>query len=157
MISFKKRKKFKIGKFGVIYALIAILSVSVMFVSIKVLSNEKTKTLGSNVFTYSIGLLDESGEYEKGTSSIYTKDYYSVDGLTIELKEDADVTYKLFFFDEDKEYVSSTSDLSATFDNTKIPEKAEYFKIVITPTNDAEVSLFEVNNYAKQLTVTIDK
>ena len=151
MSSFKKRKKFKIGKFGVIYALIAILSISVMFFSVKVLNNEKTKTLGSNIFTYSIGLLDESGEYKKGTSSIYTKDYYSVDGLTIELKEDADVTYKVFFFDEDKDFVSSTTDF------TEIPESAEYFKIVITPTNDAEVSLSEVNSYAKQLVVTIDK
>ena len=85
------------------------------------------------------------------------KDYYSVDGLTIELKDKATVTYKLFFYDEDKEFIDMTSDLSLNYNNSSIPTTAEYFRVMITPTNDAEVSWNEISTYAGQLTVTVNK
>ena len=160
MSSFKKRifsaKNFK---WIITFTLISILSIAVIFAFVKIDKNEKTKTLGTNSFTYAIGLLDAEGEYEQGTSSIYMKDYYSVDGLTVEIEDKATVTYKLFFYDADKEYIpnSATPDLSLNYDGSSAPVTAEYFRIMITPTNDAEVSFFEINNYASQLTVTINK
>ena len=157
MSSFKMRMSANNFKWVVTFVLIAMLSIAVIFAFVKIDKNEKTRTLGTSSFTYSIGLLDSEGEYKQGTSSIYLKDYYSVDGLTIELKDKATVTYKLFFYDEDKEFVDMTSDLSLSYDSTSTPATAEYFRIMITPTNDAEVSFFEIDDYAKQLTVSINK
>ena len=157
MSSFKKRMSTSNIKWIITFVLIAMLSVAVIFAFVKIDKNEKTKTLGTNSFTYAIGLLDAEGEYEQGTSSIYMKDYYSVDGLTVELKDKATVTYKLFFYDEDKEFIDMTSDLSLSYDSSSTPATAEYFRIMITPTNDAEVSFFEIDDYAEQLTVSINK
>lgn len=157
MSSFKKRMSASNIKWIITFVLIAMLSVAVIFAFVKIDKNEKTKTLGTNIFTYAIGLLDAEGEYEQGTSSIYMKDYYSVDGLTVELKDKATVTYKLFFYDEDKEFIDMTSDLSLSYDSSSTPATAEYFRIMITPTNDAEVSFFEIDDYAEQLTVSINK
>lgn len=157
MSSFKKRMSASNIKWIITFVLIAMLLVAVIFAFVKIDKNEKTKTLGTNSFTYAIGLLDAEGEYEQGTSSIYMKDYYSVNGLTVELKDKATVTYKLFFYDEDKEFIDMTSDLSLSYDSSSTPATAEYFRIMITPTNDAEVSFFEIDDYAEQLTVSINK
>lgn len=157
MSSFKKRFNNNSIKWIITFTLLSLLLVSVVFAFVKIDRNEKTKKLGTNSFTYAIGLLNEEGEYEQGTSSIYLKDFCSVDGLTVEVKEKATVTYKLFFYDEDKEFLSATSDLSLNYDSASIPSSAEYFKIMITPTNDAEVSFFEISGYASQLTVSVNK
>lgn len=157
MSSFNKHLNANKIKWIITFVLIAMLSIAVVFAFVKIDKNQKTKTLGTNSFTYAIGLLDAEGEYVQGTSSIYTKDFTSVDGLTVEIKEDATITYKLFFYDADKEFVDKTSDLSLNYDGSSIPSTAEYFKIMITPTNDAEVSFFEIGTYAGQLTVTVNK
>ena len=158
MSSFKKRKNKNGVMFFISFLLIAVLSVAVIFAFVKIDKNEKTKTLDSNRFTYSIGLLDETkGDYVQGTSSIYTKDFYNVDGLIIDVDEDATVKYKLYFFDENQELISTSEELSSDFDSTTTPEGAKYFKVMITPTNDVEVSRSEISTYASQLTVTINK
>lgn len=151
MSSFKKRMSATNIKLIVSFVLIAILSIAVVFAFVKIDRNEKTKTLGANSFTYAIGILDSEGDYEQGTTSIYTKDYHSVDGLTIEVKDDATVTYKVFFYDENQDFINMSSDLS------EVPDNAEYFRVMITPTNDAEVSFFEIDDYAEQLTIRINK
>lgn len=158
MSSFIKKRFSKNDiKWIVSLVLIAMLTIAVIFAFVKIDKNEKTKTLEANFLTYAVGLLDAEGEYEQGTSSIYLKDYYSVDGLTCDLEDDATITYKICFYDEDQNYLSSTSSLNSDYDGTAVPSNAEYFRIMITPTNDAEVSLFEVSTYANQLTVTINK
>jgi len=157
MSSFKKRITSNNFKWIVTFGLILILSISLIFAFVKINRNEDTKTLGSNSLTYSIGLLDEEGEYVQGTSSIYLKDFESVDGLTIDVEDKATVTYKLFFYNADKEFLESTEELSADFDSSTLPEGAEYFKVMITPTNDAEVSLFEISTYAGQLAISVNK
>ena len=144
-------------KWMISLVLVAILSIGVITALVKIDRNETTKDINGNVFTYSIGLIDETGEYEQGTSSIYMKDFQDVDGLTCKLDEKASITYEINFYDEDKEFISSTGSLEADFESSSIPENAKYFKVEITPTNDAEVSFFEINTYAKQLTVTVNK
>lgn len=157
MSSFKRRMSGSNFKFLITFILLAILSLAIVFAFVKIDKNETDKTIGTNFFTYSIGLLDEEGEYKQGTSSIYMKDYETVDGLTVEIKDKATITYKLFFFDKDKNFVDKTSELSASNSTFTVPATAEYFKLMITPTNDAEVSLFEINTYASQLTVKVNK
>ena len=156
MSSFKKVDSLNL-KWIISLVLIALLSVAMVFAFVKIDKNESTKTIGGNSFNYSIGLLDESGEYEQGTSSIYMKSFYDVDGLTVEVAEDATVTYKICFYDEDKNFVSMTESLSEDFDGSTTPENAEYFRVVVTPTNDAEVQWTEIGMYAGMITVTVSK
>ena len=108
---------------------------------------------------YSIGLLDESGDYQKGDTAIYTRKAITVKGLTCTLAKDAKITYQLFFYDAKDKFISASGELSEDFDGTDIPKNAESVKIVITPTEDEDgkVSLVEVLGYAKQLTVTVNR
>lgn len=157
MSRFNRRTSANKIKWIITFVLLSILSVSMIFAFVKIDKNEKTKTLGTSVFTYSIGLLDEQGEYEQGTTSIYLKDYTSVDGLTIEVQDKATITYSLFLYDENKDLVEIKADLSSNFDGSELSDSVKYFRVMITPTNDAEVSLFEVGTYAGQLTITVNK
>ena len=144
-------------KMTLLWVVIALLCVGMIFAFVKMDRNETTKTIGTSSLTYAIGIIDAEGEYEQGTSSIYMKKLHSVDGLTCELDEDATITYKIVFYDEDEKFVDSTGDLSLNYDGTAIPTTAKYFRIEITPTNDAEVSFMEIGTYASQLTVKVNK
>ena len=73
MSSFSKHAKRDKVKWIVTFTLITFLCVALIFAFVRIDRNEKTKTIGANIFTYSIGIFDESGEYEQGTSSIYVK------------------------------------------------------------------------------------
>lgn len=106
---------------------------------------------------YSIGILDEMGEKKDGNTSIYTRRAIAVDGLTCKLKFNAKIKYKLFFYDEDDAFISSTEDLTADFDGKGIPGNADSVRIMITPLEDDRVTLTEVLDYAKQLTVTVNR
>ena len=115
-----------------------------------------TDTIG--VFGYAIGKVDDSGRIVESRESIYSKELNSVAGLEIKVEADRSiVTYQLAFYDEDKEYVSTTESYAGDFDGV-IPENAEYFRIIITPNQvddeDVKISIFNINKYAKQLTVT---
>ena len=157
MSSFKKRLTKTNLKWLVTFVMIALLSLATIFAFVKIDKNETTKTLGSNAFTYSIGIIAEDGEIKQGTSSIYMKNLNEVDGLKVELEEDATVTYSIFFYNAEENLVDKKVDLTSNFDSSEIPADAEFFRILVTPINDAEVSIFELNGYVSQLTVTINK
>lgn len=147
------------GKISTIVLSIAVVLISVVLIGmiVKMTNSETTKTVGG-FYNYEIGLIDDTtGEELSGTSSIRTKDYVTTDGLTVEVKKDANVSYVIYFYDTDKEFLSKTETLTADYDGTAIPEGAEYAKIVITPNNDAEVSWTEINGYQSKLTVTVNK
>lgn len=147
------------GKISTIVLSIAVVLISVVLIGmiVKMTRSETTKTVGG-FYNYEIGLIDDTtGEELSGTSAIRTKDYVTTDGLTVEVKKDANVSYVIYFYDTDKEFLSKTETLTADYDGTAIPEGAEYAKIVITPNNDAEVSWNEINGYQSKLTVTVNK
>lgn len=136
-------------------ALIALTSV-VVVLGIR-LNKQATTTTVSAATGYDIGTLDANGKVIKSSENIYTKDYINVDGLKVTIKEKADVQYKLYFYDADKTFLSaSTTWLTADFDGN-VPVNAKYARVLIDPTEDAEVSLLEVFGYANQLTVTYNK
>lgn len=123
------------------------------------LVKEDRKDVGG-LFSYEIGTLDESGKETKGdTSAIRMTKYHSVEGLNVELEKDATVKYEIFFYDEDKNFLTSLEQTD-DYDEAELPEAAataEYFKIVVTPNADAEVSKGEISKYEKQLEVTVNK
>ncbi len=121
---------------------------------IKQSANEKTKTLG--LIDWEIGAIDADGEFLKDTGSIVTKDFHNVEDLEIELAKDAMVSYKVFYYDEDEAFISASNALSADYAGTA-PEGAVYFKLMVTPSNDAEVSLLEIPGYVEQISVVCAK
>lgn len=134
--------------------LIILLIVGVVALSVALSKTITTRDL--NGFQYTIGGLDAEGEFEESTASVCTKDLISVDGLKCKIVKRATIEYKLFFYDKDGEFISATADLDANYESDP-PEGARYVKIMITPTNDAEITIFEKSGVVKQLTVTVSK
>ena len=149
-----KRNSTKV-KFLVVYVLIALLLVGMCSTVITLDKQIETETV--SVWAFKIGALDAAGKYDESDGSIYMKNVESVDGLEIEVMEDAEVTYQIFFYDEDKALLSVSEELSADYVYANDVDGAEYFRVVITPTDDEEIGLFEKYGYAKQLTITIDR
>ena len=115
-----------------------------------------TTTIGGEA--YSIGTIDETGEYAEGDTAIYLRNGITTDGLKCELADYAQIKYQLFFYDADGGFLEASEELTSDW-NGSAPEGAESVKIMITPTEDEDgkVSLIEVLGYADQLTVTVNK
>lgn len=156
------RNKMKTNKFK-----IALMSVGLILVSAVVtalcfgfanLNTTKTVSAGA----YDIGTIDATtGKYVASEKSIYMEEMQTIDGLTIEVEEDAQVSYKVAYYNEDKVFISMTDALTEDLATDSIPESASYFRVVITPNavdgEDVEISLLNASKYAKQITVTYEK
>lgn len=108
---------------------------------------------------YSIGAINETGKIIESKQSAYLKDMHSTDGLKIELEEEtATITYKVVFYNEDGEYISTTDALESDFDAETIPETATQFRVVVTPYavdgEPVELSIFNVSKYTSQLEIS---
>ena len=128
-------------------------------ITLFVMLDRQTTVTKIGAEAYTIATLDDSGEQTDGDTSIVTRNAVTTDGLKVAIADDATVTYALYFYDADGEFVFKTVDLSAGFDGSAIPENAETAKIVITPTadEDGKVDLTEVLGYAGQVTVTVNR
>lgn len=128
-------------------------------ITLFVMLDRQTTVTEIGAEAYTIAALDDSGEQTNGDTSIVTRNMVTTGGLKVAIADDATVTYALYFYDADGEFVSKTADLSADFDGSAIPENAESAKIVITPTadEDGKVDLTEVLGYVEQVTVTVNR
>ena len=108
------------------------------------------------------GALDTVGEHTETKGSIYTKEAFECGSeVRIKLDFDSNVTYQLFFYDENEDFVESSDELMKTT-TVSAPDGAVYCRLVVTPEWDADVDkddqivrLWNVNKYAKQLTVMV--
>ena len=143
---------------GIIVGLVVLILAAVLFTTLFVKMDKLTTTETVSAGSYAVGGLNANGVYQETEGSIYTKKNISADGLTVKLKKDAKVTYKIYFYDVKGGYISATEELTADFGDA-VPESAVYAKIVITPTadEDGKVSWKEKSDYAKALTVTVNK
>lgn len=152
----QRHKKLDRVKWAVvlIVALALIAAVAALFVKLD--RQTTTTTIGGEA--YSIGTIDETGEYAEGDTAIYLRNGITTDGLKCELADDAQIKYQLFFYDADGGFLEASEELTSDW-NGSAPEGAESVKIMITPTEDEDgkVSLIEVLGYADQLTVTVNK
>lgn len=147
----KKKTKLMIIVISAVLAFVTLLSV---FTAIRLSDTIKTKDVSWTA--YSVGSISEDGNLEDNKKAICTKDFITVDGLTCELDEEAEISYRLFYYDKDSKFISSSSFLNE--DTTSVTvENAEFIRIVIIPTKDVEIGLTDIYKYAKQLTVTVNK
>lgn len=151
----ERRKQRQLTKILVAVLFLAMVG-AIIGMAIK-LSRSTSERLGGEA--YEIGLIDASGDEEKGDTAIRTRKGITVDGLTCTPEKDAKIKYQLFFYDKNGKFISASSELTADFDKSGIPETAETVKIMITPTadEDGKVTLIEVLGYADLLVVTTNK
>lgn len=152
-----KHKAADTVKWIVIFLLVIGLAGAV--VTLFIMLDRQTTVTEIGAEAYIIGTLDDEGAETDGDTSIVTRNAVTTDGLKVEIADDADVTYTIYFYGSEDEFISKTQALSADFDGSAIPENAETAKIVITPTadEDGKVDLTEVLGYAGQVTVTVNR
>ena len=147
-----------------LWVLIAALVTAVVVAFVKISKIEKTKDVGT--LSYSIGSLNaDDGKEIKDEHSLRTK-HLSADKFNkIDIKDKADVTYQIFYYNADKKFIGKSEDLSA--DTTELPatqavgeatENVKYFRVVVKVTDTSKkVNAFTILKYLPQVTVTLNK
>ena len=147
-----------------IWVLLGALVVSSVVAFVKISKVEKTKDVGT--LSYTIGSLNaDDGKEIKDERSLRSKILSADKFNKIDIKDKADVTYQIFYYNADKEFIGKSEELSA--DTTELPatqtvqsatENVAYFRVVIKVTDtEKKVTIFNMNKYVKQVTVTLDK
>ena len=143
---------------------IAALAMASVVAFVKIGKLEKTKDVGT--LSYSIGTINEQdGKEAKSEHSLRSK-HLSADKFDkIVIQDKPDVTYQIFYYNADKKFIGKSADLSA--DTTELEktqtvetatENVKYFRVVIKVTDTAKkVTIFNMNKYVKQVTVTLSK
>ena len=144
------------------HILVGILAVAAVGMSVGTLVHvtrtEETKTVST--FAFERGKVNEDGTIDDESDEAIVSELITIDGLTVKLDKAAEIDYKLHYYNEDKEYVESTTALSTNFDSaeTVVPETAEYVCVEIIPESDLDgISLFEFWDYVGQITVKVNK
>lgn len=153
----KNKSKFRWGV-TIVALVLSVITFSAVFLGVS--SNDTTDEL--NRIDYALGTIDATtGKALDSKLAICTEDMNNIEGLEIEIVDEPTVTYQVFFYDEDKEYLSASESLSADYTAETVPEGAKYFRIVITPLEvdgeAVEINPLTMSKYTKQLTVTFDK
>lgn len=125
----------------------------------KIGNMETNKNLG--VTSYAVGAINDSGKVIDSELSIYTKDYHKIKDAKITLSDDATISYRLYYYTEDKTFVSKSDSFTADYDTTKTPATAVYFRVVIVPAQvDGEavkINALGMNKYVNQIKITVAK
>ena len=121
---------------------------------------------GNTGYKWQAGMLDENGKFVKSEYNIVSKEFSKIEDLKeIEVEEDSNFSYTIFYYDEDEKYLTNLGfDAGTSFDKTSIEGSlvenpdAELFKIVITP-NEVNGEKIKVDNsniedYTSQMTIT---
>lgn len=121
--------------------------------------NTSRKVINSDYAITSIS--STTGKDVDSNLHISMKNKKAVDGLSIKLSDNAQITYKVAFYDEDGAFVSMTTAQSADFDNSNIPSTAKTFRVEITPNQvdgkDVTITIWNISNYTAQLTIVYNK
>ena len=134
---------------------------------VSIFSNDKTE-IGASAF--SIGAIDNQGAYTASEQSVYTKELIECQGLTIEPDFDAKGTFKIFYYDLNKEYIGTPGayDSSSTvYEKLATFKLAKYCRIMITPEapldedgnldTDYTLGYLDIYDIVSDYTITVDK
>ncbi len=143
---------------------IAALAMASVVAFVKIGKLEKTKDVGT--LSYSIGTINEQDGKEAKSEHALRSKHLSADKFNkIVIQDKPDVTYQIFYYNADKKFIGKSADLSA--DTTElektqtvetVTENVKYFRVVIKVTDTAKkVTIFNMNKYVKQVTVTLNK
>lgn len=134
---------------------------------INTLGEKKDTDLKTIHPVFAVGGLNELGEFEDVNDSIYTINAFECTGLKIELDFQHKIGYKVFYYEEDGDFISST-DLIVNKQDLEVPLLATHARLEITPTwskmdkeyskiENQKIEWYEVIKYSSQLDVKVDK
>lgn len=154
----RKVKRIMVGLAVILALVLAIVALS------KIGKLEKTKDLG--LTSFEIGTLNASDGKEAKSNFAFRTDFQKAAKFNkIELAEDADVTYVIYYYNADKKFIGksnalsvATTELPATQTVGSATENVRYYRVaVLVPDTKDEVTLLNLNSYAKQITITVNK
>lgn len=153
------KKLFKNDKLKWWLTLGSIVLLAVMVISLCVTLGRTQTTTTLNNGAYHIGSIDTTtGAIVDSKQNIYS-DMFTTKDLTIEVEENAQITYKVVFYNENNDFVSATDSQSANFVNTNIPSTATQFRVVITPNlvdgENVRVNIFNMAKYTGMLKISV--
>ena len=123
--------------------------------------NKSSETADVGLLGWSVGNVGADGKIVESKESIYTRELNLVEGMEITYADEATVKYKVVFYDEDKNYISTTEDISKDYDSTSTPETAKYFRVIVTPRQvdgeNVKINSFTAFKYANQLEIVYNK
>ena len=106
---------------------------------------------------YRIGTLSVNGNFEESKNAVVTKDFVNAENFSVKLTKEAKVTYKIAFYDADKDFIEMTEELSENYNPTSLPEGAMYFKLTVIPTETKDLKTSDIKDIVTQLTVIYGK
>jgi len=111
---------------------------------------------------FSRGSLDKNGEYVASKQSLYTEEPFGCYGMTITVDFEARLTYDVYFYDEDGDFVERETGLTGKYEYTELPEFPMYARVVIYPEvpageNNFEIKFYETYKYAKCMDIQVAK
>ncbi len=145
-------------KIGIILLVLVLLALAAgtVFSIVKITSNETTKSV--TALNFKVGGLDEEGDFDKTIkSSIVTRDFLPLEGLSIEVAEDTDNTYEVFYYTKKGVFISSDEASFEAYAPESTPEGATQVKIVINTKGGDDLSFFDVAKVLKPITIKIAK
>ncbi len=114
----------------------------------------KIDSFSLDTINYQIASIDDKGAVETSDKSSLVSSLVEVDGLEITVEDNAKAGYIVHYYDESKEFISSTDKLDVDYSLTA-PEKAKYARIEIVPNDDNYISIFEKSEYSSQINVNV--
>ena len=124
---------------------------------ISLVDSDKFDVKNISDLSFGVGGLDSAGKYMSTDKSIYTKDAFECQGLSVSLEFDSEISYQIYFYDQNNDFVHTTGKLEGAFVSDSVPFFAKYARIVITPDDDEKVTTLEVLKYAKQLNAKVNR
>ena len=97
---------------------------------ISLVDSDKFDTKNISDLSFGVGGLDSTGKYMSTDKSIYTKDAFECQGLSVSLEFDSEISYQIYFYDQNNDFVHTTGKLEGAFVSDSIPSKARSFLTV---------------------------
>ena len=138
---------------GIVAAVVAIAALAGIIALFR--PNTKDEKIKINP-AFSVGALDENGAYEQSDSTLYTKDAFDAEGLETKVAFDATISYQLFYYDENVDFISASGTLNVNY-VAELPEGAEYARVMIMPdwtgveVEDQEIGVLDKSKYTSQI------
>ena len=140
-----------------IAVLVVVLLAGACFGIIAIVSKVNSTPLKTLHPTFVRGSLDEQGQDVETRQSIVTQKYFECRGLEITRDNKSTVSYEVFFYNVELNFISSTGALDKNYDGVDMPSNAIYARIVVTPSTASDLSFVDVWTYAAQITIKVSR
>ena len=114
-----------------------------------------------SMFEFERGELDKNGEHVESKRAVYSE-AFKCQGLKCVPDFDGHITYDVYFYDADKNFISSVRDLKKTYEGD-VPF-ATYARVVIYPEvpedeseDDYKIPFYKVYSVANKLSITVSE